>query len=293
MSIDLDPRFKTIIKTVENYCLDYEDPSVADKYAYLYPEGYDAFGLEEEQVLALRDVVLKNIQFNVEETAELAWRLFATGKYEYGSVAILLLKHVQQEFNRAVFDFVRRIFDSGVENWVHADALCTDIIPVFLEKKIVTMDDFIPWRMAKSKWTRRAVPVSMLALVATKEPQELLDFIDPMMRDEAKVVQEGLGLLLREIWKLHPQNVDSFLQQHKQHCASQIIQTATEKMSSEQKNRYNKDKNHKKNFKNPRKPERKPVQQEKKVTKSSGDMYRGKEMLTPKPKAPHPNKVKS
>lgn len=293
MSIDLDPRYEAIIKIVENYCLDHEDPAVADKYAHLYPEGYDAFGLEEEQVLALRDIVLKNIQFNVEEIAELSWYLFATGKYEYGSVAILLLKHVQAEFNRTVFDFICRIFDRGVENWVHADALCAGIIPVFLEKKIISMDDFMPWRTAKSKWTRRAVPVSLLTLIPTIEPQVLLDFLNPMMRDETKVVQEGLGLLLREIWKLHPQNVDSFLQKHKQHCASQIIQTATEKMSSEQKNRYNKDKNHNKNFNNPRKPERKPENQTKKVTKSSGDMYRGKEMLTPKPKAPHPNKVKS
>lgn len=39
----------------------------------------------------------------------------------------------------------------------------------------------------------------------------LLDFINPMMMDEEKVVHQGLGWFLREVWKKSPEQVESFL----------------------------------------------------------------------------------
>jgi 3-methyladenine DNA glycosylase AlkD len=292
MKNDLDPRYKAILKIVEDYCMDHEDPAIVNKYAHFFREGYDAFGLLEEQVKELSEKVLENNQLTVDEIAELSWHLFSTGKFEYGSVAILLLKKFRPEFNRTVFDWVHKCFDSGVENWAHSDTLCGQILPVMFEQNVVNLEDFIPWRTSKSKWTRRAVPVTLINLLKTIEPQDLLDFIDPMMRDEDRVVHQGLGWFLREMWKLNHQLVEDFLFTHKQHCARLIVQYATEKMKQETKDRFRKDKLHK-NKQNKRKPEKKPEPQAKKVTKSISPLRRGSEILTPKPKTPHPNKVKS
>lgn len=50
------------------------------------------------------------------------------------------------------------------------------------------------------------------------------------MLDEEEGVQKGLGTLLREIWKKHPDLAETFLLKWKDKCGRKIIQYATEKM---------------------------------------------------------------
>jgi 3-methyladenine DNA glycosylase AlkD len=66
----------------------------------------------------------------------------------------------------------------------------------------------------------------------------LLDFVDPMMMDEERFVQQGLGWLLREAWKKRPGPVESFLLKWKDSAPRKIYQYATEKMTKQQKARY-------------------------------------------------------
>ncbi len=245
MKQELDPRYQKVLKRVEGYCLDHENPDNVTRYAHYFREGYDAFGLTEEEVHTLRDELVDTLDFSPEETAELAWHLFQPGKYEYGTIAILLLKEKKEQFNREIFAWVKRCFDKGVENWAHSDMLCSNITPVFLDKEIVELNDFDDWRTSESKWTRRAVPVTMLTLKSTAEPQELLDYLDPMMMDDERVVHQGLGWFLRELWKLHHEPVEEFLAKHKDSCARLIIQYATEKMRSDTKENFRRSKNHK------------------------------------------------
>jgi len=254
MKQELDPRYKEVLAKVEKYCLDHEDPLIVSKYARYFREGYDAFGLEEEQIHALRDEILAAYSFSALETAELGWYLLQPGKYEYASVAVLLLKEKKDEFDRDVFDWVQKWFDKGVDNWAHSDMLCSQITPVFLDKEIVRMEDFVPWRDSTSRWTRRAVPVTLLALRKTAEPEALLEFIEPMMLDDARVVHQGLGWFLRELWKLHHEQVEDFLGKYKDTCARLIIQYATEKMKEDKKERFRRTKAPKQAKPLPKKP---------------------------------------
>jgi len=242
MKTELDPRYRAILQTVEDFCLDHENPTIVSKYARYFREGYDAYGLVEEEVHALRDKVLAEHPLTMEEYAEVGWHLFATGRYEFGSVAILLLGTCKDSFDGIAFGWVKKWLDNGVENWAHCDVICSHLTQVFLEKNIVSLDDFIPWRDSESRWTRRAVPVSLLALRKTADPNELLTFIDSMMTDKERVVHQGLGWFLRELWKLHPEPVEEFLFKHKQNCDRLIIQYATEKMKDDKKKRFRKDK---------------------------------------------------
>ena len=242
MKQELDPRYQAELAKVEKYCLDYEDPLIVSKYARYFREGYDAFGLEEAQIHALRDEIVSQTSFSAVETAELGWHLLQPGKYEYGSIAVLLLKEKKDEFDAEVFAWVQRWFDKGVENWAHSDMLCSQIMPVFLEKEIVCLQDFRAWIESSSRWTRRAVPVTLLALRKTVEPEILLEFIAPLMMDDARVVHQGLGWFLRELWKLHQDQVEEFLDRYKDRCSRLIIQYATEKMTPGEKERFRKNK---------------------------------------------------
>jgi 3-methyladenine DNA glycosylase AlkD len=66
----------------------------------------------------------------------------------------------------------------------------------------------------------------------------LVDFIEPLMRDPEKVVQQGLGWFLREAWKRRPKPVEAFLLRHKETAPRVIVKYATEKMDRAGKERF-------------------------------------------------------
>jgi 3-methyladenine DNA glycosylase AlkD len=83
----------------------------------------------------------------------------------------------------------------------------------------------------------------MLALLKSEfDPARLLDFIRPMMMDDERVVHQGLGWFLREIWKKRPAETEQFLLEWKDTAARLIFQYATEKMAPEQKARFRREK---------------------------------------------------
>lgn len=294
MKQELDPRYQEVLKKVEKYCLDHENPDNVSRYAHFFREGYDAFGLTEEEVHALRDELVASYDFGPEETAELGWQLFKLGKYEYGTVAILLLKEKKEQFSKEIFAWVKRWFDQGVDNWAHSDMLCAQIMPVFLEKELVQIEDFNDWRSSKSKWTRRAVPVTLLALRNTEEPQSLLDYIEPLMMDSDRVVHQGLGWFIRELWKLQHEAVEEFLAKHKNSCDRLIIQYATEKMNPDQKEQFRRSKGHKPNKPQPHKQgPHKPANKQPEIKRQLPKKRHAEPKMTPPPKKKKlkPNKV--
>ena len=79
----------------------------------------------------------------------------------------------------------------------------------------------------------------MLALLKTKKSyKKLLDFIGPLMMDEEKFVQQGLGWFLREAWREQPEPVETFLLKWKDSAPRRIYRGAMEKMAPENKARF-------------------------------------------------------
>ncbi len=235
---EMDSRQLEIFSFCEKYFFDHENPANVGKYARSFTEGYDAFGLDEAQLKELSNEVFVRFEPSVPELARLSHHFFATGKYEFGSLAIMFLKKHRPRLDREAYEEVKRCLDDVVENWAHSDTLATKITPVFLELGIADMGDFETWLTSKSKWTRRVAAVTMLWQKTRLPAQELLDFVRPLMRDPERPVQQGVGWLLRELWKLSPREVEDFLFQNKDTAPRLIIQYATEKMSKEKKKRF-------------------------------------------------------
>ncbi len=235
---ELDPRQAEIFSYCEKYLFDNENPTLVAKNAHYFTEGYDAFGLDEIQLKELRDLVFQQFEPSVQELTALAYHFFATGKYEFGSLALMFLKKHRPRFTRFTYDEVKRCLDNVVQNWAHCDLLATKITPVFLELEIATMEDFAQWRGSASKWTRRVAAVTMLYQRGKLPAQELLDFIQPLMQDPERAVQQGVGWFLRELWKLSPREVEDFLFLNKETAPPLIIQYATEKMNKDKKKRF-------------------------------------------------------
>jgi 3-methyladenine DNA glycosylase AlkD len=234
---------QTLFNEVRAFCQANANPANIKKYSRYFVEGYDAYGVDFKLIVPQRDQWLGKYRASIglQGFLDLGDQLIKTGKYEEASFAISFISQFEDEYTPQTLERVAKWLDDGIRNWAHTDILSGGVLPVFLIKKIVPLEGLSTWRHAASKWMRRAVPVTLIELLkAGFPPKSLLDFIEPMMTDEEKVVHQGLGWFLREAWKVKPAPVEDFLLRWKDRCARLIIQYATEKMTPEQKMSFKK-----------------------------------------------------
>lgn len=244
-----------MVAEIQARLAEHGDPAIVKKYAYYFKEGYDAFGLPTGVFEKIREELFEKYsqQLDFAGFLDLADILIRHPKYEEGSLAITWLMKFRNEFTAETFERVGKWFDDGVRNWAHSDYLCGDTMSYFLLDGVIDYRAFKEWRTMESKWRRRAVPVSLLIYLRdnaeTRKKADvlkvgtltkLLAFVEPLMKDQERVVHQGLGWFLREAWKRDPEPVEAFLLKYKDTAARLIFQYATEKMSKEQKERFRK-----------------------------------------------------
>ncbi|MDP4205479.1 MAG: DNA alkylation repair protein [Bacteroidota bacterium] len=231
------------LEEIRSFCRTNSNPALVEKYSRYFKEGYDAYGLDSKNMINQKEYWLNDWkeELSIDDYLALGDKLFESGKYEEGSFAILFIASFKKQFTSRIFEHIGRWLEKGVNNWAHSDVIVGEVISHFIKKEIVTLSVFEEWSQSSSRWKRRAVPVSLIqALKNGSEPNDLFLLIDPMMLDVERVVHQGLGWLLREIWKKYPQETESFLLRWKDSCARLIIQYATEKMDKSQKERFKK-----------------------------------------------------
>ena len=232
-----------LFNDIDGFCKANANEAIVKKYARYFKENYDAFGLTPEHSSGKVKSLLEDDGVDLKLVFQTAPLLLKTGKYEETSFALLFLRAFSKEYMKETFLELGHWFEIGITNWGHTDFICGEITPLFFKKGIIKFEDFSKWRKANNKYQRRAVPVSLIKqLKTTTEYQPYLDFIDPMMMDPERVVHQGLGWFLREAWKKQPSQVEPFLLKWKNTAARLIFQYATEKMTSEQKQRFRKEK---------------------------------------------------
>lgn len=234
---------KDLFDELRAYCQANADVKVVEKYSRYFKEGFDAYGLTSELMTKKADEVVSREGMNLNLVLEVAPLLIKTGKYEETSFAYLFCKAFEKDFTRETFDAIEKWFSVGIINWGHTDVICSDLIPYFLEKQLVTINDFDTWKVADNKFQRRAVPVSLIKpMKKGLDIPMLLDYIDSMMLDKERVVHQGLGWFIRECWKKQPEVVETFLHKWKATAPRLIFQYATEKMSKEYRVQFRKPK---------------------------------------------------
>lgn len=232
-----------LAKEIRQFCEKNGDDKIVKKYARYFVEGYDAYGLDSKLIESQRKFWFEKYkdELGLEGFLKLGDLLVKDGKYEEVFFAIWFAGRFHKELTLKTLDRFHQWIDVGVKNWAHSDVLSGEILSSFLTNNIVSLDAFADWRKSKNKWHRRAVPVTMIKHLKNEPPiQTLLDFIDPLMMDEEKVVRQGLGWFLREAWKKYSKPVEKFLLKWKDKCGRLIIQYATEKMSPKDKERFRK-----------------------------------------------------
>jgi len=234
---------KNKLAEIRKFCRNNADQARVRKYARFFTEGYDAYGVDPKLMERQRDLWLRDFgkQLDLEGFLKLGDALVTSGKYEEAVYAIWFAAAFRDQFTPATFERVGRWLDDGFRNWAHVDVFCGEVSSHCITKRIVSPDAMSDWRAAKSKWKRRAVPVTLIDALKIDVPIDtLLAFIVPMMLDGDKPVQQGLGWFLREAWKKHPSAAEKFLMTWKDRCGRLIVQYASEKMSAAKKAKFKK-----------------------------------------------------
>lgn len=236
---EITPLQQEILDRCMQFLFENENPAHMIKNYPLHRDSvYDAFGLSDEQQKELRQIVLENYDLSVHELADLGTILVSTHKYELELLAIQLLKKHRPRLDHYVYERVMKWLEDGLENISLVDLLATKITPVFLELGIVGVDEFESWRQSQNKWTRRVGILTMLYLKDKVSPARLLEFAQPLIKDPEKIVQQAVGIYLRELWGIYFEEVEEFLVSHKEDAAALVIQHATQKMHWEKKKRF-------------------------------------------------------
>lgn len=234
---------KELFEEIRNYCRTNSNDALVKKYSRYFKEGYDAYGLSREQLENKVKSIISGKNVTLKLMLNTARYLIKGVKYEETSFAICLVREFSKEFDAATFHEIEKWFDEGITNWAHTDIICGELIPLFFEKNIISLNDLSAWRSAANKFKRRAVPVAMIKLLKSNtDYTSLFVFIDPLMEDSERVVQQGLGWFLREAWKLKKKETEAFLLKWKNRAGRVIVQYATEKMTPEEKKRFKREK---------------------------------------------------
>jgi 3-methyladenine DNA glycosylase AlkD len=219
------------------------NPDRIQKYLRYFKEGYDAYGLDHEQVEEKVKEILSAPGMTQEFILELSLLLVRSPKYEMTVMAIQLVKSYHKNWTPATFKTVENWFGIGITNWAQTDYICGELMNLFFKKRIIEPDSISHWRIAANKFQRRAAVVSLIKPMKTSADfQSYYTFIDPMMMDPDREVHQGLGWFLREAWKKQHEPTELFLMKWKDTAPRLIFQYATEKMTPEGKQRFRKSK---------------------------------------------------
>ena len=230
-------------RDIQKYFKANASKAMVKKYEKYFTEGFDSYGITTEKFNEKVKAVLNDKRVNMKLALSTGKLLVKSGKYEETNFAICLLKEFSEQFDSKTFGCVEKWFDIGIVNWAHTDIFCGHLMSEFFERGIISLKDLSGWRSSKNTYQRRAVPVAMLSLLKThKNYKSLFSFIDPLMMDSEKKVQQGLGWFLREAWKIKRKETETFLLKWKDKAPRVIFQYATEKMTAEEKKRFRKDK---------------------------------------------------
>lgn len=228
-----------LFANIQNFGTENANPAIVTKYAKYFKEGYDAYGLNHEQVKGKVEEILATPGISQKFILETSLLLVESPKYELTAIAIQLVQSFQKTWTIETFNTVEHWFSLGITNWAQTDYICGELMNLFFKKRLIDLKSIEPWRTATNKFQRRAAVVSLIKpMKLSTDFNPFFSFIEPMMHDPAREVHQGLGWFLRETWKKQPEPAEAFLLRYKETSPRLIFQYATEKMAAEGKERF-------------------------------------------------------
>jgi 3-methyladenine DNA glycosylase AlkD len=162
---------------------------------------------------------------------QVAAEMFHGGILEEKVFGVFLLEKMTDQLGGKEF----RVFEtwlSRVSTWADHDALVHYLLgPMVLSEPKRSARVFV-WAKNKNRWHRRAAAVTLIrGARAGLFEKEIVRVSGLLLHDEDDMVQKGLGWLLREWTRDHPERALPFLMKIRHEAPRLVLRTACEKLA--------------------------------------------------------------
>ena len=209
---------------------DSSDPEKEAQLRRYFREPIETHGLTSQQSKDIARKYYPEVKGDLEEAISLTEELMSRRNLSYSSVALRVLERFSRQLEPSHF----HVFDGWVEyltNWATTDHLCTKIIAEAVKKDPGLVERLLEWTGSENRWRRRAAAV---CLVPSARRGEMLDDVfrvaDRLMTDGDDIVQKGVGWMLKEASKRHPEEVRAYLLGWREESPALILRYASEKL---------------------------------------------------------------
>lgn len=159
--------------------------------------------------------------------------------YEMMNLSLMHLSIYCKKYKDFDAFLLAKSFLFKIDNWAHSDFLSSIIGRHMIHAEANIYSELFALNNAENLWERRAALVPLLYHLKSKKytltEQHFFDSIKPRILDEAYFVQKAVGWLLREFGEKFPGQLLSFLYNNAFQMSSIAFATATEKITSTDK----------------------------------------------------------
>jgi 3-methyladenine DNA glycosylase AlkD len=98
------------------------------------------------------------------------------------------------------------------------------------------VERLLSWTGSENRWRRRAAAVSLVPIARKGEMlEEAFRIADRLMTDEDDMVQKGVGWLLKEASREHPDEVREYLLRWREEVSALMLRYASEKLPKDKR----------------------------------------------------------
>ena len=209
---------------------DSSDPEKEAQLRRYFREPIETHGLTSQQSKDIASKYYPEVKGDLEKAMSLTGELMSRRNLSYSSVALRMLERFSRQLEPSHFP----VFDGWVEhltNWATTDHLCTKIIAEAVKKDPGLVERLLEWAGSDNRWRRRAAAVSLVPLARRGEMLgDVFRVADRLMADGDDMAQKGVGWMLKEASKRHPEEVRTYLLRWREQSPALILRYASEKL---------------------------------------------------------------
>jgi 3-methyladenine DNA glycosylase AlkD len=159
---------------------------------------------------------------------QVADKLFSGRILEEKVCAVFLLEGQTGGFGKREFQLFASWLDR-VTSWADHDALAHYLLAPMVSADPALCCQVFLWAKSRNQWRRRAACVALIRGARKKQFfPEIMRLTETLLEDEDDMVQKGLGWLLREAAKFHPERTVPYLMKIRNRAPRLVLRTACE-----------------------------------------------------------------
>lgn len=209
------------------------DSEFAERLTQYFKEPIKTHGLRALKQKEIARKYYHRVKKDLPTAIEVTQELMETRVLDEASVGIMMLRRMSRHLTPAQLDTVDLWVDL-LTNWANADGLSAWIIADIVKKDPSLTDRLLEWTTSENRWRRRAAAVSLVPIARKGDMlDQVFQIADRLRSDGDDMVRKGVGWLLKEASKEHPQEIRDYLLQWREEASALVLRYASEKLPKE------------------------------------------------------------